>query len=39
MVRRFKAGNNVYDLQFCASGEKLSLATMDSQVYLVDIRV
>ena len=39
MARRFKAGNSVYDMQFCGSGEKLSVATMDSQVYLLDIRV
>ena len=39
VVRTYKANNNVYDMQFSPSGDKLSLATMDSQVYLMDIRI
>lgn len=39
MIRSYKANNHIYDMAFNRSGEILSLATMDSQVYLLDIRV
>lgn len=39
LIRSYKANNPIYDMSFNYIGDKLSLATMDSQLYLLDIRV
>ena len=39
MIRSYKANSIVYDIDFNYVGDKLCLATMDSQIYLLDIRV
>ena len=39
MIRSYKANNLVYDMDFNCVGDKICLATMDSQIYLLDIRV
>lgn len=39
LVRTYKANSQVYDMAFCNTGEVLCLATQESQVTLLDIRV
>ena len=39
LVRSYKANGHVYDMSFNATGDLLCLATQESQVYILDIRV
>lgn len=39
MVHSYRSPNLINDLSFSVNGEKLALATIDSQVYIMDLRV
>lgn len=39
VVRSYRSPNLINDLSFSVNGEKLALATIDSQVYIMDLRV
>ncbi len=39
VVRRYQAVNHIYDIAFNRTGEKLSIASVDPQVYVLDLRM